>query len=160
MTVKSFTAICENCQGMLTPGMIEAEITEWGAHIIVIRGVGNCFRCGHQSGVQIKIRDDGSVYDEKRGIWISPDKGLYGMLVKPISSLMSRESLIVLTCFIFSWLVVVSAGSSFRVPVRIICHKGTMYSVTGDGKEKGTCRAFPVGGNNQLEIPKQRNRAI
>jgi hypothetical protein len=120
VSVNSFSALCKNCQGILPPHMIDAEITPWGTHIIQIHGTGDCFQCGHQSEVEIKIRDDMAVFDEKMGVWIKMKKGFCREWRKTISSFINRESLMVLTLLILFWLVIVSAGSQIRVPAKIV----------------------------------------
>ena len=120
VSVSSFSALCENCQGLLPPHMIDAVIKACGTHEIEIIGTGDCFRCGHQSEVEIKIRDDMAVFDEKKGEWIKMERGYCREWRKTISSFITRENLMFFILLILFWLVIVSAGSLISVPAKIV----------------------------------------
>lgn len=121
--VNSFKIQCR-CKGILTAEQIEAEIVPWGPHIIEIKGLtDNCPDCGHVSKVEKRIRDDKTVYDAKRGVWLPAKAGSRGKTGKISPSIVNRENLFVISAFLLSWQFVIIVISHNPVLARVYCFR-------------------------------------
>jgi len=89
VTVRSYVAKCESCKGAIPADWIDAEIIMW-AHIIEIKGLANCLNCGHVEQIQKKIRDDKSVFDRKRGVWVTAKSNSRGKCQRIFASMVKK----------------------------------------------------------------------
>ena len=117
--IRSFVTKCGRCGGAVPEEWIEAEIIEYGAHIVVFRGSASCLHCGHIYKVEKKIRDDKSVYDPKRG-WLSAKASSREKFRKSLASLVKKKILII-SVFILLWQILIIMIIHNPVLARIIC---------------------------------------
>ena len=123
VTIRSFKTQCTKCKGILTAENIDAQIVRWGPHIIEIKGLANCPACSHVSKVDKKIRDDKSVYDAKKGVWVTAKDGSRRKTGKTFPSMINGKNLFVISAFLLSWQFVLIVISHNPVLARVFCFK-------------------------------------
>jgi hypothetical protein len=132
----------------LTADKIDAEIIQWGAHIIVIKGFANCSNCGHISHVEKKIRDDKSIYDGSKGEWLTAKTDSRGKSQKIFTSFVNKETLVIISALLLFWQILIMVVTNNPLPASLFCYKGPLNSVVGNGlKEHHT--PFPFTGGRR-----------
>ena len=161
-----FSALCKGCKGVLPAEWIEAELTQWGAHIVVIKGIGNCLNCGHVTSIYTKIRDDKSVYDQRRGEWVTPKADFRGDCRRILARMgkIKAEILYTILGFILAWAMLITSSHFMRQKLgakntRMVSFLGQNNYVTG--KEKVSfCKSELLVGGSEISNPVKEIRQV